>query len=260
VSHPQGSIASLYRYPVKGLSPERLDSVALTAGDAFPFDRVFAIENGKGRFDPDAPKFLPKINFLMLMRDERLASLSTRFDPTTSVLTILRDGKHVSRGDLSSQIGRQMIEQFIGAFMQDALRGAPHVVAAPGHSFADCGEKVVHIVNLASVRDLASSVGQAVDPIRFRANLYLDGFAPWSELGWSGKTLTIGSATLTVTEPTVRCAATNVDPATGVRDLALPQHIERRFGHTHFGIYAVVKSATSDAAPLQPGQAVVLQD
>jgi uncharacterized protein YcbX len=29
-------VSALYRYPVKGLSPERLDRVALTAGGYFP--------------------------------------------------------------------------------------------------------------------------------------------------------------------------------------------------------------------------------
>ena len=68
-------LARLYRYPVKGLSPERLDRVEVTSGETLPFDRAYAIENGPGRFDAAAPRHLPKVNFLMLMRDERLATL-----------------------------------------------------------------------------------------------------------------------------------------------------------------------------------------
>jgi uncharacterized protein YcbX len=49
-------ISSLYRYPVKGLSPERLDKVSLTAGHYFPGDRLFAVENGRAGFDPAAPE------------------------------------------------------------------------------------------------------------------------------------------------------------------------------------------------------------
>lgn len=64
-------VARLYRYPVKGLSPEPLDQVDLEAGGVIPHDRAYAIENGPGRFDPAGPKHLPKTNFLMLMRDER---------------------------------------------------------------------------------------------------------------------------------------------------------------------------------------------
>jgi uncharacterized protein YcbX len=56
-------IASLYRYPVKGLSPEPLARAALTPGDYFPGDRLFAVENGPSCFDPAAPAHQPKIKF-----------------------------------------------------------------------------------------------------------------------------------------------------------------------------------------------------
>ena len=54
-------IVSLYRYPVKGLTPEKMDSVTLAPGETLPFDRAFAIENGPGRFDPANPRHLPKM-------------------------------------------------------------------------------------------------------------------------------------------------------------------------------------------------------
>ena len=71
----RSTVDSIYRYPVKGLTPEKMDSVTLAPGETLPFDRAFAIENGPGRFDPANPRHLPKITFLMLMRDERLATL-----------------------------------------------------------------------------------------------------------------------------------------------------------------------------------------
>ena len=121
----QASVTALYRYPVKGLSPDPLRSVACKAGDVLPFDRAYAIENGPSRFDPAAPKYLPKTNFLMLMRDERLATLKTEFDEATETLTVLRDGSSVARGQLSDPTGRRIIEQFFSAYMNFSLRGAP---------------------------------------------------------------------------------------------------------------------------------------
>src|SRR5690349_10751522 len=79
-------VTALYRYAVKGLSPEALPSATLEAGGIMPFDRAYAIENGPGRFDPENPRHLPKITFLMLMRDERLATLVTTFDDATETL------------------------------------------------------------------------------------------------------------------------------------------------------------------------------
>jgi len=94
------TIRGLYRYPVKGLSPEPLELIELRAGETVPFDRAYAIENGPGGFDPDNPRHLPKIHFLMLMRDERLTTLQTEFDDASETLTILRNGKQVARHPL----------------------------------------------------------------------------------------------------------------------------------------------------------------
>ncbi|MGH6814718.1 MAG: MOSC domain-containing protein [Hyphomicrobiaceae bacterium] len=239
---PQPRVSALYRYPIKGLSPEPLHEITLGAGETLPFDRAYAIENGPGRFDPAAPKHLPKINFLMLMRDERLAALESKFDDADHTLTILRAGKPVVRGDLRTRLGRQLIEQFFAAYMKTELRGPPKIVAAPGHSFSDVAAKCVHIVNLASVRELERAVGRPVDPLRFRANVYLDGLAPWAEQGWVGAELALGQARLKVFDRTGRCEATNVDPKTGVRDLAIPAVLQRTWGHTNFGIYATATS------------------
>ena len=123
----------------------------------------------------------------MLMRDERLATLRTTFDDATESLTILRDGKQVARGQLTTPLGRQLIEQFIAAYMKAELRGAPKIVQRRGHSFSDMAAKCVHIVNLASVRELERAIGRPVDPLRFRANLYLEGVPPWAEFEWIDK-------------------------------------------------------------------------
>lgn len=236
----QASVAALYRYPVKGLTPEPLESVDLKPGETLPFDRAYAIENGPGRFDPEAPRHLPKITFLMLMRDERLATLRTTFDDATQTLTISRGGKPVVSGQLDTPLGRQLIEQFIAAYMKAELRGAPKIVSAPGHSFFDVAAKCVHIVNLASVRELERTVGRKVDPLRFRANVYVDGLRPWAELDWTDKEIGIGPTRLRVFARTQRCAATNVDPITAARDMAIPATLLRTWGHQDFGIYAKV--------------------
>ena len=244
MSAPAGPrIEGLYRYPIKGLSPEPMGAVDLEVGATMPFDRAYAIENGPGRFDPAAPRHLPKISFLMLMRDERLASLETRFDETTETLTILRDGKQVARGQLTTPIGRQMIEQFMAAFMQASLRGAPKVVMAPGHSFSDVAPKCLHIINLASLRELERVAGRELDPLRFRPNVIIDGVPAWAELGWLGKQLQLGGLTASVFHRTQRCEATNVDPKTAQRNTAIPQLLQRTLGHSDFGVYAKVKSA-----------------
>lgn len=236
-------VTSLYRYPLKGFSPERLEAVALTAGETFPHDRSYAIENGPGRFDPDNPKHLPKINFLMLMRNERLATLETRFEDASDTLTIFRAGKQVARGQLTTKLGRQMIEQFLSAYLKGDLRGPPRIVAAPGHSFSDVDAKCVHLVNLATVREIERTLGKPIDPLRFRANVYFDGVPAFAEAQWIGRDFSVGPVRMQAFAMTERCEATNVDPATAVRDLAIPQHLLRTYNHAEVGIYARIMRA-----------------
>jgi len=241
----QPTVTALFRYPVKGLSPDPLQSVVCAVGEMLPYDRAYAIENGPGRFDPAAPRHLPKTNYLMLMRDERLATLKTEFEEDTQTLTVLRGGKPVATGRLNEPTGRKIVEQFMSAYMNFALRGAPKIVSAPEHSFSDVPVKCLHVVNLASVRDLERIMRRKIDPLRFRANIYFDGSEPWSEFKWLDRELNVGGVKLTVFDKTQRCEATNVDPANGMRDMSIPTTLLRSLGHSDFGIYARVSGAGS---------------
>lgn len=231
-------VVSLFRYPVKGLSPQPLAKLSLKAGETAPYDRAYAIENGGGRFDPDAPRYLPKVNFLQLMRHERLAALATEFDEASETLTVLRDGKQVARGQLSTKLGRQMLEQFFAGYMKDEVKGPPRIVSASGHSFSDIAAKCLHLVNLATVRDLEQTLGVSLDPLRFRANLYFDGAQPWEERQWNGRVLQAGQMRLKVLAETGRCEATNVNLKTAKRDTAIPPTLQRLYGHACVGLYA----------------------
>src|SRR6478735_10673065 len=81
-------IQAIYRYPVKGLSPEGLTSTRLAPYETLPADRLYAIENGPSGFDPTAPRYQPKQRYLMLMRNERLARLRARFEEASHTLAI----------------------------------------------------------------------------------------------------------------------------------------------------------------------------
>jgi uncharacterized protein YcbX len=233
-------ISALYRYPVKGLSAEPLDAVTLEAGSCFPWDRAYAIENGPSGFDPDAPQKLPKTKFLMLMQNARLAKLQSRFDPATHTLAIARGGKPVVSGRLDDPVGRRLIEQFFAGFMADELRGPPRVLRRDGHTFSDVGLKVVSIINLATLRELAPIAGGPLHPLRFRANLYIEA-EPYAELGWVGRRLEgEDGLVLEGVKRIVRCAATNVNPETAERDHALPRTLLENFGHADCGLYAEV--------------------
>ncbi|MSP87839.1 MAG: MOSC domain-containing protein [Alphaproteobacteria bacterium] len=234
------SIAHIYRYPVKGLNPEPLDQVELTAGQALPEDRRFAIAHGSTRIDPDSPEWQPKRNFLQLMENERLAALDCQFEAATGFLAIKRQGRQIARAKATEPMGRTILDQFFAAYVGSEVRGRPKLVEAPGISFGDSREPLISVINLASVRDLERVVGNAVDPLRFRANVYIDGADAWAERQWIGHEIAVGFARLKVIDHIGRCAATNVDPKTAQRDLNIPKALVRGFGHDCMGVYAVV--------------------
>lgn len=235
------TISSLYRYPIKGFNPQRLDRVVLAEGETFPWDRAYAIENGPAGFDPQNPAYFPKTRFLMLMRNEKLAELQAEYDEAFRSVTIRKDGETLLEALLATAEGQASIEAFIADFMQDDLKGPPRLLSAPDHSFSDMAAKCVHIVNLESVRELEIRTECALDPIRFRANIYLEGAEAWAEKQWPGKTLRFGNAELEVFAETTRCAATDVDPATAKRYTRIPQTLLQSYDHSAFGVYAKIK-------------------
>jgi uncharacterized protein YcbX len=237
------TIRAIYRYPVKGLSPQPLARAPLTVGGTLPADRLYAIENGPTGFDPAHPTYFPKQRFLMLMRNERLAALKTDFEGESHTLTIRHDGREAVRADLRTAQGRAAVEAFMASFCADELNGPPRVLFGDGHSFSDVARKVVSVINLASVAALEAAVGRPVDPLRFRANVYAAGWPAWHEFSLLDREFRAGSARLRGVKRIVRCAATNVDPATGVRDMTIPQTLMRIVDHMDCGIYAEVVGA-----------------
>jgi hypothetical protein len=240
-------IASLYRYPVKGLSPERLPSAMLETDGYFPGDRLFAVENGPSGFDPTDPRHQPKIKFLMLMRHEILARLRTRFDDATGDLVIAYEGGEVLRASTMTAEGRGLIAAFFEGFMPEELRGKPRLLRAPdGFRFTDSRSGFVSIINLASVADLEGRIGAPVDPLRFRGNVMVEGLAPWAEFALVGRELAAPSGLrLKVTKRIERCAATNVDPVIGIRDLQIPRALMNAYGHIDCGVYCEIVTGGS---------------
>jgi uncharacterized protein len=233
-------ISSIYRYPVKGLSGERLPFADLSPGATLKADRAFALENGPSGFDPKTPSWQPKIRFLCLMRNAKIAALSTRYDDASGVFTVSLNGSRVTEGKLAEEAGRTAIELFFQDFMGNEARGPIRLLESPGHSFSDVAKKVVSIINLESVAALERAVGRPVHPLRFRGNLHVTGWPAWHETQLIGRGIEIGAGRLRVVKMIQRCAATEVDPETAERNIDVPDALYRLTGDDDCGIYAEV--------------------
>jgi len=247
-------IEYLYRYPVKGLTAEALESAEVEQGDCIPWDRAFALAQGDSGFDPDHPAWFQKQNFMCLMKNARIARLFSFFDPRTGMLAIRApDGSSVVENALTPE-GRDRITTFLVSYLGEEARGAPRFHHIPGHSFCDQRHKVVSLINLASLRDYETKIGARRHRRRFRSNIWFSGSPAWSERDWIGQHLQVGGAVLRVTKGTTRCPATEVNPETAERDANPVAELRNLYGHVELGIHAEVieggKFAVGDAIEL----------
>ena len=123
-------------------------------------------------------------------------------------------------------------------------RAASHqIVAVPDRGMTDTDFPSISLGNHASLDALSDKLGQALDPRRFRANLWVKGLAPWEEFDWIGKTITIGEVAFRVEERITRCRATMANPKTGRTDADTLGALDANWGHTDFGIYLTAQSS-----------------
>jgi GntR family transcriptional regulator/MocR family aminotransferase len=233
-------VTDLYRYPIKGLSPQRVSNVVLEAGKIFPHDRLFALARPRSPIEPQTAKWAKKGLFVMLMLDEALARVRTHLDVDTLDFTIQQGNELLLSANLASEKGRSEVEQFYHALVP-SLNGTPRLVRAQNSHFMDKPDPVLSLINLATVRALEQQWGFKIDPLRFRANIYIDHAEPWEEFDWVGRDIVIGDAHFRVDRRNGRCGATNVNPLTGHRDLDIPGSLRAAYGHKDLGVYLVTR-------------------
>jgi hypothetical protein len=246
VSGFQGVVASLFRHPVKGLTPEPLSDVMLEAGACFPKDRLYAVEVGPSGFDPDAPKWITKMRFAVLARFPALARLRTRLDDATGMLNVSDPEGFGVDIPFGSPEGRHALARYLQAYLGAEVDLPLRVLEGPGaHRFMDnARDGFVSALNLNTVRAVEKAIGRPVDPLRFRANIYYDGPHAFSEDALErGDEAAFGGAVLKAMKPIERCIATHVDPDTGERDIDMVEELRRHFGRITLGTYFAVKAS-----------------
>jgi uncharacterized protein YcbX len=254
------NIESLYRYPVKGLTPEPLAQATLTPGSCIPWDRAFALAQGDATFDQQNPAWVPKTNFMCLLRNAGIARLNARFSESTGLLTITApDNTTLTASPLTAD-GQAELTRFFSAYLGDETRFGPggkppafyHV---KNHSFCDHQTQVISLIGLGSLAALESAVAAPRDKRRFRANIYISGIAPWEEFNWLGKTIQIGDEVTAIVQDRIdRCGATSVNPDTAERDANPVKELQQNFGHIDLGIFAEVLTPGT----IQPGDAITV--
>jgi len=236
-----GTIAALYRFPVKSMRGERLEQANIY-WHGLEGDRRYAfVRSGNltrfpwltGREVPDLLRYAPYLLDEMNPRE-------------CAVRVHTPDG-----GDLPVESDT----------LRDTLAAA---YGAPVH-LLHCGRGTfdsapLSLVGLASVRDLGALLGQDLDPVRFRQNIVVepDGGA-FAEEAWLGRALSFGAGPdaprIRLIRRDERCMMINLDPETAAQTPAVLREVVRTRDNC-FGLYAQPERL----GPVRAGDAVYLHD
>lgn len=228
------TIHTIARYPVKSMRGEELDAVDLTL-QGMPHDRGYAFvqRDDRGPFPwltarelPDLLRYRPALNG---GRRPRVVVTT----PTGATLPV--DGDEL-RAELEAASGRPL-------FLLRDHRG--------NH---DAGQ--VSLIGLATTARIAAESGAPHEPMRFRANFFLDlaGDA-FDEGSWVNKVLRLGeTARVAITETDERCMMITLDPSTGAASPEILRAVAQSHGN-RAGVYGVVLTP----GPVRSGDPVVIE-
>ncbi len=230
-------LAHIWRHPIKAYGREDLPEVSLRAGETLPGDRAWVVVREGA--DVDGAGWVSCGHFSRAAKNPALQAISARLDEETGRITLT----HPERPDLDfdpQSEAAAFIAWAAPLSQGDAPRPA-RLVKAAERGMTDTPFPSISILNAASHRAVAQRLGREISPGRWRGNLLLEGFAPWEEFEWIGRRLRIGDAVLRIEERIGRCQATSASIRTGRREADMLRLLSESWGHTDFGVYAVVE-------------------
>jgi uncharacterized protein len=230
-------VAALYRYPVKGLTPQSCEALEVLPEGRIAGDRALAFRFADSGLPPDA--WSRKYGFAVLVNAPGLAKLSAGFDPRSRRLRIARGDTVLADESIDGE-GREKlaaaVERYVLALPDNPLSGHHERLplqligdgVTPRYQDNEKGQVTLH--SRATVAALGRALGDpALDELRFRSNIAIEDVPAWTENEWVGRRLRIGDVELEAIKDKVRCLATHANPVTGERDLPVMQTLTRAF-------------------------------
>lgn len=231
-----GTLAHIFRHPIKGHGREALASVPLSEGECLPFDRHWAVAHDAARLTDG---WNPCANFARGAKAPALMAVTARLHEATAQVTL----SHPDQGEISfAPDDPADLPRFLDWVrpLNPPNRAQPSRIVSAGRGMTDSEFPSISVQTIRSLGDLSARMGRNLSMDRWRGNLWLDGAAPFAEFGWIGRHLAIGTAVLRIEERITRCLATAVDPETGQRDADTLGGLQAAYGHQDFGVYGVV--------------------
>lgn len=231
-------VVALYRYPLKGFTPESCDHLVVLPTGRVAGDRVLNLRFADAPVADDA--WCRKYHGVVLANTPGLARLGTRFDSQQLRLTVAI-GDRVLVDEPLTTAGRARIvaalTEYVASLAENPL--AEHPERLPLKLVGDgvtprYQDNVEGQVTLHSRETLASAGAALGDPqlseLRFRSNIAIAGVTAWEEQSWVGRRVRVGEVVFDAVKPKVRCLATHANPESGARDREVMQTLVRAFG------------------------------
>jgi uncharacterized protein YcbX len=232
------TVAALYRYPVKGLTPESCDELSIRDDGRIEGDRVLGFRFANTPEADDA--WASKHGMLVLVNTPALARLRIKYDSAANTLSLRVDGALLANESLDEDGRRRLCSAIAhyALFQPDGpLAGHPERLplrlVGDGHTprYHDRPPGYVTMHSRESLHALAYAFEDPdLDERRFRSNVAIQGVEPWEELSWVGREISIGEMRYRVEAPVVRCLATHANPETGERDRMIMNTLVDAFG------------------------------
>ena len=214
-------VAALYRYPVKGFTPEECETLTVLDEGRIAGDRVLGIRFADTAAADEA--WSKKTEMVALMNTPGLARLHLRFDAEAQRLH-LSCASTVLADEVLTPEGRQRLATAVAAYVltldENPLAGHPERLPlrvigdglTPRYHDAEAGQVTLH--GRGSLHALTAALAHAEEGSerRFRSNMALEGLGAWEEHRWVGHKVRIGTVTFDVVRPKVRCLATHANP------------------------------------------------
>lgn len=259
------TVTALYRYPVKGFTPQPCESLTVQPDGRIAGDRVLAVRFADSATpeDKDGLDYWPKAKGLCLQDFPTLARLRVDFDGRTLTFRDRTDNDAVVVSAGLDQAGRREICDALADWIlagPDAKRlgrpgRLPLELVGDGESarFQDRPRGFISLHSEESVREVEQANGEVpLDDRRFRSNVVIDGVPARTELDWAADNtdLTVGVVRFTAQKTIVRCMAVTANPDTGVRDANLLKVLTAEVGLAEpaLGVLLLPTDATGSGA------------
>lgn len=265
---PKMQVSSLYRFPVKSMTPGRVNAIELTDAGRIKGDRVLGFRF-RSAGDPSDWSWHTKQNFVGLVNTPALARLTVEFDSDSLRLRIAEKGMVIVEGRIADDSDRSTIEQTFSDYVAtlDINPLADHPERQPPHLLGDGKQPLFHdtaagLVTLHSEESLAALADkldeEALSGLRFRSNIVVSGVGePFAEMSWVGRRICIGETEFKVIKPVNRCLVTHANPVTGARDHDIMNTLVSHFT-PETPQFAVMLQAAAGQNTVTRGEAVSL--